>query len=69
MSNVLLQAEEARLLGIFYSDFITKYPEVEVARVHDCWIFARQEDARTFVEEFEKFIQEAGGTWLCLEDS
>ena len=69
MSDVLQQAEETRLLKIFYSDFIAKYPEVRVARVDECWIFSRQEDCRIFVDEFYEFIQEVGGTWLCLDSS
>lgn len=69
MSNVLLQAEEARLLGIFLSEFTGKHPEVEFARVDDCWIFARQEDMSLFVDEFYEYIKEVGGTWLCLDSS
>ncbi len=52
------QARVARLEGEFYANFLTRYPNIKVIRVHDSTLFERKEDYLLFKDELEKFMQE-----------
>lgn len=43
--------EQARVDYLELLHFLSKYPNVPVCRIHDCLMFATEEDARLYLQE------------------